>query len=97
MPSDEMIGSGRPMRACGGLGVGCGRVDDHPRHVIDTGNPDDDVAYHLDCHAAAGCESCAAQTSGSGGATGGELLDHILNQAGQTIEAENATVQNPES
>lgn len=82
MSSDQMIGGGRPMRPCGGLGIGCGQVDDHPRHVIDTGNPEEEVAFHLDCHASYGCESCAAQVQGRPkNATGQKMLDHLLEQA----------------
>ncbi|WFG44383.1 hypothetical protein [Pseudonocardia alni] len=77
----DMIGGGRPMRPCSGLGIGCGQVDDHPRHVIDTGT-DEDVQFHLDCHAAAGCASCAEQiASRPKNATGQKLLDHLLEQA----------------
>lgn len=91
MPTNKMIGvdaSGveRPMRRCGGLGVGCGKVDDHPRHVVEVPGGDD-VAYHLDCHADAGCESCAGQVAGRpNGAVGQELLDHILANAPTVTE-----------
>lgn len=82
MSSDQMIGGGRPMRPCSGLGIGCGVVDDHPRHVIDTGSPEDEAQFHLDCHSAAGCASCTEQIQGRPtGATGQELLDHLLAQA----------------
>lgn len=76
----KMIGGDRPVRRCGGLGVGCGQSDDHPRHVVEVPGSDD-VAYHLDCHAAAGCASCQAQVSGADGATGAQMLDHILANA----------------
>lgn len=81
MPASDMIGGDRPMRACGGHGVGCGAVDDHPRHVIDTGTGGEDVAYHLDCHAGMGCASCAAQTADADGATGAALLEHLTKEA----------------
>ncbi len=81
MSSTEMIGvdaSGqtRPMRPCSGAGIGCGQVDDHPRHVLDDGT-DNPPMYHLDCHAAAGCGSCQAQIAGADGATGAALLGHV--------------------
>lgn len=86
MPSDQMIGvdaSGqeRPMRVCtrehNGMEIGCGRTDDHPRHVIE--NPGgEDITVHKDCHAAAGCVSCRAEIQGADGAIGQEMLDHIL-------------------
>lgn len=80
--STEMIGvdaSGheRPMRPCAGAGIGCGQVDDHPRHVLDDGTENPPM-YHLDCHADAGCESCSGQVAGAEGATGAALLDHVL-------------------
>ncbi|MEV1295772.1 hypothetical protein [Pseudonocardia sp. NPDC049635] len=99
MPSDEMIGvdaSGqvRPMRICGGLGVGCGKVDDHPRHVIELPGGAE-ALYHLDCHAAAGCASCAEQISGRPqSATGAELLDHLLAQAPAVPQAEDPAAVN---
>lgn len=83
MPSDEMIGdspdgTSRPVRRCGGLGVGCGQVDDHPRHEITMGLGDDDPSYHLDCHAQAGCPECAERVQGADGATGAGMLEHLL-------------------
>lgn len=69
----QNIGAGRPVRSC----IGCGGEDDHPRHVIDVGDPNADVAWHLDCHARAGCDSCAAQTAGADGATGADMLAHL--------------------
>ena len=55
--------------------IGCGQVDDHPRHVV--GLPDgSDVPWHHDCHArATGCEVCAAVAES--GFTGDELRAHI--------------------
>jgi hypothetical protein len=81
--SDEMIGGGRHVSVCtpvhDGMRIGCGKVDDHPKHVIDTGREDDEVQCHLDCHAAAGCESCSVQVQGRPkGATGQKMLDHIV-------------------
>lgn len=76
MASNELIGGGRALRGC----VGCGQTDDHPRHVIDSG-ADLPIVWHLDCHANAGCESCAAQTKGlTAGSVGSKMLDHIQKQ-----------------
>jgi hypothetical protein len=69
-----MVGN-NPTRPC----IGCGQVDDHPRHVVAT--PDGNAApWHMDCHArsANGCEVCAAQIAGAGGATGEALREHLL-------------------
>lgn len=76
----KMIGGDRPVTRCGGLGVGCGQSDDHPKHLMEVPGGED-VRYHLDCHAAAGCQSCQGQVSGSDGATGQQMLDHILANA----------------
>lgn len=38
--------------------LGCPAVDDHPRHVIAV-SPTETVNWHHDCHAKAGCASCA--------------------------------------
>lgn len=58
--------------------VGCGQVDDHPRHHISFG-PDQDVYWHNDCHArsANGCELCEAVVNSAGDLTGDELRAHI--------------------
>lgn len=65
----------RPQRTC----IGCGQTDDHPRHVIDVGDPDAVVTWHMDCHViATGCETCTAQTAGAEGKTGDELVAHIV-------------------
>lgn len=78
MPSDQMIGGGRPVRRCSA----CGQVDDHPRDIVDNGDPAVELNYHLDCHANLGCPACAAQIADRpDGATGQELLDHIVAQA----------------
>lgn len=56
--------------------IGCGRVDDHPRHVVDAGGVD--VVWHHDCHfRATGCEICEAVAAE--GLTGDELREHIVN------------------
>lgn len=93
--STEMIGvdaSGheREMRVCGGAGIGCGQVDDHPRHTIDDGT-DNPPEYHLDCHAAAGCEDCRRQVAGAEGATGAALLDHIAGPGASAAPAADTT------
>lgn len=69
----ELIGGGRPVRGC----AGCGQVDDHPRDTevdMATGAQE---PWHLDCHAARGCASCAATVAAAGGATGAALLSHL--------------------
>ena len=77
MASTELIGGGRAVRGC----IGCGQHDDHPRHQIDTG-ADLPILWHLDCHANAGCESCAAQVAGlPAGGTGSKMLDHIQKES----------------
>lgn len=93
--STEMIGvdaSGdeRPMRPCAGAGIGCGQVDDHPRHVLDDGT-DDPPMYHLDCHAAAGCAHCRQQLAGAEGATGAALLDHLAGPGASAAPAADTT------
>ena len=57
--------------------LGCGQLDDHPRHVIHLG--DTEVCFHMDCHARANppCEVCAAQIAEAGGITGHELRTHL--------------------
>lgn len=46
--------------------LGCGQLDDHPKHVIGTADGNA-VSWHMDCHAASenGCESCSAQKEGA--------------------------------
>lgn len=53
--------------------IGCGQVDDHPRHLTDSGD------WHNDCHArsALGCPRCAAVVESAGGLQGDELRAHI--------------------
>lgn len=55
--------------------VACGQFDDHPRHV--TATPAGPVAVHMDCHAAMGCEVCAATVSTAEELKGDELRAHI--------------------
>ena len=56
--------------------VGCGQVDDHPRHVDPNGPDTGD--WHHDCHfRATGCEVCEAVSAE--GLTGDELREHIRN------------------
>jgi len=55
--------------------IGCGQVDDHPRHVIDVGGVD--TCWHHDCHyRATGCPVCQAVSEA--GLTGDELRAHIV-------------------
>jgi hypothetical protein len=67
-----------PVRPC----IGCGASDDHPRHVVVVADGTA-VPWHMDCHAlASGCEVCAGQLEGVGGAAGnpkGDLLrEHLM-------------------
>lgn len=61
------------MRTCGR----CGQTDDHPRHVFALGGAEE-VARHMDCCAAVGCEICADQIAGAAGAKGDDLRTHIV-------------------
>jgi len=74
------VGAERPQRYCDG----CSEVDDHPRHIIGVANhPSQDRSpeqWHLDCHAAHGCDSCAARLAGASGRTGAELMAHFAEQ-----------------
>jgi hypothetical protein len=52
-----------PVRTC----IGCAQSDDHPRHVIATGDGAA-VTWHMDCHAiASDCDICKAQLADVGG------------------------------
>lgn len=57
--------------------LGCGQIDDHPRHVIHLG--DTEANWHMDCHSRANppCETCAAQIINANGATGDDLRAHL--------------------
>lgn len=57
---------------------GCGQTDDHPRHHHVTPDDRPDELFHLDCHAALGCECCAAQVEGAEGKTGEAMRQHIV-------------------
>lgn len=58
--------------------IGCGQVDDHPRHHISIG--EQDVFWHMDCHArsGSGCELCQAVVDSAKGAKGDKLREHIV-------------------
>lgn len=60
------------MRNC----VGCGQVDDHPRHVI-TGADGTDAYWHHDCHARITGDPVSVAVAECG-LTGEELRQHIL-------------------
>ena len=62
----------RPMRPCDV----CGQIDDHPRHVQRT-SPTTLQIRHLDCCAAAGCETCVETEAATEGRRGQELIDHL--------------------
>jgi hypothetical protein len=59
-----------PFRNC----LGCGQVDDHPRHIIDVGGTD--TYWHHDCHARATGDPYSAAVAECG-LTGDELRAHI--------------------
>lgn len=78
MATDQMIGGGRQQRRC----AACGKTDDHPRDLVDNGDPSVDINYHIDCHANLGCESCAQQIQGRPkNATGAALLEYLVANA----------------
>lgn len=64
----------RPVRPC----VLCpGAMDDHPRHQVDVPQMGS-VYFHMDCHAATGCEVCQNQIAGvPEGTIGMELVRHL--------------------
>jgi hypothetical protein len=66
-----------PVRIC----VGCGQSDDHPRHVVVDPQHGDELPWHMDCHSHVGCETCQASVSGSNGAQGHVLRQHIVTTA----------------
>ena len=68
--------------------IGCGQVDDHPRHVIDVGGVD--TYWHHDCHALATGDP-VSQAVADSGLTGDELREHILENdpAGQVAATRN--------
>lgn len=68
-----------PVRTC----IGCGQVDDHPRHVVLVGADHAEVTWHMDCHSrAANCDVCASQIADANGATGDELRTHLVTKDG---------------
>jgi len=73
--STVLIGDDRPLRGC----LACGQADDHPRHSVQV-DPEHWADFHLDCHAASAppCPECAARIAGADGATGADLLQHLL-------------------
>lgn len=59
--------------------IGCGQSDDHPRHeIVVADGQHTSVLWHMDCHAAAGCEVCADQIKGAKGAQGDKLRAHLV-------------------
>jgi hypothetical protein len=69
-----------PVRTC----IGCGQIDDHPRHVIALLDGST-VTWHHDCHAIATGDPVSAAVAASG-LTGDELRDHIVaNDPGQAV------------
>lgn len=57
----------RPQRPCDH----CDVVDDHPRHVVNDANAQ---IHHMDCGAAAGCETCIVTEAAYGEKRGDELV-----------------------
>ena len=77
--------------------VGCGQHDDHPKHVIGTGDGNA-IAWHMDCHALSesGCDTCEAQKDGAEDLRGAEFREHITS-LGDDFHAElMASVNAPE-
>lgn len=62
--------------------VGCGRIDDHPRHIIAL-RDGSTMDWHMDCHANNGCESCAGQLVNADGLIGDTLRAHITGREAQ--------------
>lgn len=56
--------------------LGCPAVDDHPRHVVAV-SPTEDVYWHQDCHAKAGCSSCQWLVQHKGELVGDEWRQRI--------------------
>jgi hypothetical protein len=77
-----MIGDDRVKTTC----LACGQHDDHPKHGVQV-DPERWADFHLDCHALMSppCPSCVERTRGADGATGAEMLDHILAAAQKEI------------
>lgn len=59
--------------------LGCGQVDDHPRHVIALSDGSD-ACWHNDCHARSSvrCAICQAVVDSAGDLKGDELRAHLL-------------------
>jgi hypothetical protein len=69
--------------------IGCGQVDDHPRHIITL--PDGtDMPWHHDCHARATGDPVSVAVA-EAGLTGDELRRHIEenNPGGEAARARN--------
>lgn len=67
-----------PINPC----LGCGQVDDHPKHVVAV-DPVTDVWWHYDCHhAVTGCQVCAPVVAAAQGKTGEELRAILTSKKG---------------
>lgn len=79
VPVQPASGTDRHVRSCDA----CGQVDDHPRHLIYDPANNGDTTRHLDCCAAAGCESCAEQLAAAPETArhGQSLIDHLTGEA----------------
>lgn len=65
------------LRTC----VGCHQTDDHPRHdeILQLFPELIEASWHFDCCSIIkGCESCTTAITGAEGATGADLLAHLL-------------------
>jgi hypothetical protein len=63
----------------------CQVYDDHPRHIVATETGEE--AFHMDCHAAQGCELCQLQRDGvAKNVTGEKFREHLLGLAPKQIE-----------
>jgi hypothetical protein len=69
--------------------IACVQYDDHPRHVIATSAGP--LPVHMDCHAAMGCEVCAATVSTADDLKGDDLRHHI--RSGGSAEAVAAVME----
>ncbi len=59
--------------------IGCGQTDDHPKHRYGAGPTDPGQrCYHLDCHAAMGCETCKPQIVDKGDLRGDDFRAQLI-------------------
>ncbi len=60
--------------------IACGQTDDHPKHRYAAGPASGEFqrCYHLDCHAAMGCDICRAQTVDQGDLRGDDFRAQLI-------------------